>query len=56
MASMLSKKLKGDLYLAYRALVAHPLRKLLTHDARTGLQRFLDNYAAEGPCGTRQFK
>lgn len=42
------KKLKGDLYLVYRALVAHPLRRLFSADDRTGKQRFLDNYAAEG--------
>ncbi len=41
-------KLKGDLYLAYRALIAHPLKKLFSTDERTGKQRFLDNYAPEG--------
>lgn len=42
------QKLKGDLYLAYRALIAHPLRRLFSPDERSGKQRFLDNYAAEG--------
>ncbi len=42
------QKIKGDLYLAYRALVAHPLRKLFSTDQRSGKQRFLDNYAPEG--------
>ncbi len=42
------QRLKGDLYLAYRALIAHPLKKLLSLDERTGKQRFLDNYASEG--------
>ena len=42
------QKLKGDLYLAYRALFAQPLRKLFSTDQRSGKQRFLDNYAPEG--------
>jgi succinate dehydrogenase/fumarate reductase-like Fe-S protein len=42
------QKLKGDLYLAYRALFAHPLRQLFSTDQRSGKQRFLDNYAPEG--------
>jgi succinate dehydrogenase/fumarate reductase-like Fe-S protein len=42
------QKLKGDLYLAYRALIAHPLRRLFSTDPRSGQQRFLDNYAPEG--------
>ncbi len=42
------RKLKGDLYMGYRALVAHPLRQLFSRDERTGRQRFLDNYAPEG--------
>ena len=42
------RKLKGDLYMGYRALVAHPLRQLFSRDERTGKQKFLDNYAPEG--------
>ena len=42
------KKLKGDLYMGYRAAIAHPLKKLFSRDERTGKQRFLDNYAPEG--------
>jgi succinate dehydrogenase/fumarate reductase-like Fe-S protein len=41
-------RLKGDLYMAYRAAIAHPLRLLFSMDERTGKQRFLDNYAPEG--------
>lgn len=44
----LMKRLKGDAYLGYRAVIAHPLRKLFSRDQRTGKQRFLDNYATEG--------
>jgi succinate dehydrogenase/fumarate reductase-like Fe-S protein len=39
---------KGDLYLAYRALIAHPLRKMFSTDERSGKRRFLDNYGSEG--------
>jgi succinate dehydrogenase/fumarate reductase-like Fe-S protein len=39
---------KGDLYLAYRALIAHPLKKLFSRDERSGQQQFLDNYGSEG--------
>lgn len=46
--SGLGQKLRGNLYLAYRALVAHPLRRLLSEEEGTGRQRFLGNYAAEG--------
>ena len=42
------KRLKGDLYMGYRAAIAHPLRLLFSQDERTGKQRFLDNYAPEG--------
>jgi len=42
------RRLKGDLYLAYRALIAHPLKRLFSTDVRSGKQRFLDNYAPEG--------
>jgi succinate dehydrogenase/fumarate reductase-like Fe-S protein len=42
------RRFKGDLYLAYRALVAHPLKRLFSTDERSGKQRFLDNYAPEG--------
>lgn len=41
-------RLKGDLYMAYRAVIAHPLRALFRGDERSGKQRFLDNYAPEG--------
>ena len=44
----LIKRLKGDAFLGYRAMVAHPLRTLFSRDGRTGKQRFLDNYATEG--------
>ena len=42
------KRLKGDLYMGYRAAIAHPLRLLFSQDERTGKQKFLDNYAPEG--------
>jgi succinate dehydrogenase/fumarate reductase-like Fe-S protein len=42
------QELKGDLYLGYRALFAHPLKRLFSRDDRSGKQRFLDNYASEG--------
>jgi succinate dehydrogenase/fumarate reductase-like Fe-S protein len=42
------KRLKGDLYMGYRAAIAHPLRLLFSRDERTGKQKFLDNYAVEG--------
>lgn len=42
------RKLKGDLFLGYRALLAHPWRKFLDEDLRTGKERFLGNYAPEG--------
>src|ERR1700687_3813265 len=41
------QKLKGDLYLAYRALIAHPLKRIFNTDERSGKQQFLDNYAPE---------
>lgn len=42
------QKLRGNLYLAYRALIAHPLRKLVREERGTGQQRFLANYGPEG--------
>jgi hypothetical protein len=42
------KQMKGDAYIGYRAIVVHPLKKLVSQDGRTGKQRFLDNYATEG--------
>src|ERR671931_1871959 len=42
------QRLKGDLYMGYRAAIAHPLRLLFSNDERTGKQKFLDNYAPEG--------
>ena len=41
-------KLKGDLFLGYRALLAHPWRKFLDEDIRSGKDKFLGNYAPEG--------
>lgn len=41
-------KLKGDLFLGYRAILAHPWRKLRDDDLRSGEERFLANYATEG--------
>jgi succinate dehydrogenase/fumarate reductase-like Fe-S protein len=38
-------------YLAYRAILAHPLKRLRNRGA--GLERFLANYAAEGLVPTR---
>lgn len=38
----------GTLYLGYRALIAHPLRKLFRSGELTGKERFLRNYAPEG--------
>ena len=44
-----SQRLKGDVYLAYRAVVAHPWRKFRElFEDRTGTERFLANYASEG--------
>lgn len=40
--------IKGNLYLAWRAVVKHPLRLMFSTDERPGAQRFLDNYAPEG--------
>ena len=47
-------KLKGDLFLAYRAVIAHPLRKFLNEDTRSGKDRFLANYAPEGNLPTTE--
>lgn len=44
----LADRLKGDLCLAWRAAVAHPLRLLFRADQRSGQERFLRNYAVEG--------
>lgn len=44
----LADRLKGDLYLAWRAAVAHPLRQLFRSDDRSAKERFLRNYAVEG--------
>jgi succinate dehydrogenase/fumarate reductase-like Fe-S protein len=38
-------------YLAYRAIVAHPFKRLSRRG--TGLERFLENYASEGLVPTR---
>lgn len=46
--SALGQKLRGNLYLAYRALIAHPLRRLFRDEPGTGQQRFLANYGPEG--------
>ena len=42
------QRLTGNAYLGYRAVLAHPLRKLFSLDRRTGKARFLANYATEG--------
>lgn len=42
------QRLKGNLFLGYRAVIAHPLRKLFDNDERPGKVRFLANYAPEG--------
>jgi hypothetical protein len=42
------QKLKGNLFLAYRAVWAHPFRIFIGSDDRTGKERFLANYAGEG--------
>jgi len=41
-----ASRLKALSYLAYRAILAHPFKRL-RHEG-TGLERFLRNYAAEG--------
>src|SRR5688572_15466275 len=46
--SGLGQKVRGNLYLAYRALIAHPLRKLFSEDPLRGSRRFLANYGPEG--------
>jgi succinate dehydrogenase/fumarate reductase-like Fe-S protein len=38
----------GTLYLGYRALIAHPLKKLFQRGDATPKERFLRNYAPEG--------
>jgi succinate dehydrogenase/fumarate reductase-like Fe-S protein len=40
--------LKGNLYLGYRAVIAHPLRRLFDTSELSGKRRFLANYATEG--------
>jgi hypothetical protein len=42
------KRFWADLYLGYRAVIAHPLRRLFRRDSRTPQERFLANYATEG--------
>lgn len=42
------RKLKGNMFLGYRAIFAHPWKRFLSEDLRTGKERFLDNYAPEG--------
>ncbi|WP_373046318.1 (Fe-S)-binding protein [Vulgatibacter sp.] len=42
-----SSKLGADLYLAWRAAVVHPLRRLLDKEPQ-GKERFLANYGPEG--------
>ncbi|HVE85395.1 MAG TPA: hypothetical protein VND93_21225 [Myxococcales bacterium] len=44
----------GTLYLGYRALIAHPLKKLFQSSAPTPKERFLHNYAPEGNIPTSQ--
>jgi hypothetical protein len=39
---------RANAYLAYRAVFFHPLKKLLSRDTRTGMEKFLANYGAEG--------
>jgi len=43
----MASRLGADLYLAWRALVVHPLRQLLDRGPR-GKERFLGNYGPEG--------
>jgi len=43
----MGSKLGADLYLAWRALVTHPLRRLLDREPQ-GKARFLRNYGGEG--------
>lgn len=50
----LTERIKGDLYLAWRAAVAHPLRLLFSTDDRSGRERFLSNYAVEGNLPTSE--
>jgi hypothetical protein len=42
------QRLRADLYLAYRATVAHPLRRLFSRTDGRGRERFLGNFAPEG--------
>lgn len=46
-----SSRVRALAYLGYRALVAHPFKRL--RQEGTGLERFLANYAAEGLAPTR---
>ncbi len=48
---MASSRVRALSYLGYRALVAHPLKRL-RHEG-TGLERFLAHYAGEGLAPTR---
>ena len=47
MSVSLMQRLRGDGFLAYRALIAHPLRQLFSGDERSGKEKFLNNYAPE---------
>jgi hypothetical protein len=42
------QRLRADLYLAYRASVAHPLKRLFSRVDSSGRERFLANFATEG--------
>jgi hypothetical protein len=42
------RRLESNLYWAYRAVIAQPLKRLLRSNSSDGLHRFLANYAVEG--------
>jgi hypothetical protein len=42
------QKLKGNLFLAYCALIAHPFKKWLRQDGLSAPERFFHHYAKEG--------
>jgi succinate dehydrogenase/fumarate reductase-like Fe-S protein len=46
-----SSRFRALSYLGYRALVAHPFKRMLQEG--TGLERFLEHYAGEGLAPTR---
>ncbi len=48
MASSILQRLKADAFLGYRAIIAHPLKKLFSVDERSGKDKFLANYGPEG--------